>query len=60
MTEEEILAFTNSDEFMTPEVTEGDICWYPSGKENIISGNSLKLIYTASEWKKHSNQSHNF
>ena len=42
MTEEEILAFTNSDEFMTPEVTEGDICWYPSGKENIISGKIRK------------------
>ena len=61
MTEAEILAFVNGDDFWTPEVKEGDLCWFPPGKDNITAGNSIKLIYTASDtWIKHSDQSHSF
>ena len=61
MTEQEILTFVNGDDFWTPEAKEGDICWFPPGRENIIAGDSLKLIYTASDtWIKHSDQSHAF
>lgn len=61
MTEAEILAVVNGDDFWTPEAKEGDFCWFPAGKDNIIAGNSIKLIYTASDtWIKHSDQSHSF
>ena len=48
MNEEEILNIVNGEDFWTPEAVEGDILWFPPGKENIIAGESLKMIYVES------------
>ena len=60
MNEEEILNIVNGEDFWTPEAVEGDILWFPPGKENIIAGESLKMIYveSTSKWEKHSAQNH--
>lgn len=57
MTEQEILTFVNSGQFdPSPELKEGDICWYPPNREQIEAGKALKMIYKSKTWEKYSDQ----
>tara|TARA_Y100000310_G_C20163404_1_gene570256 strand:- start:43 stop:246 length:204 start_codon:yes stop_codon:yes gene_type:complete len=58
----EILNIVNKADFLpSPELKQGDIIWYPMGKENIKAGVSLKMVYNSSnKWEEYSDQTHTF
>ncbi len=58
---EDIINTVNTMDLPIPELTEGDIIWWPQGTPaEIKAGNSLKLIYKDGKWEENSDQVHGF
>ena len=56
----EIINTVNGTDFrQPPHVEQGDIMWYPGGKDNVKNGNSLKMVYNSSDkWEEYTDQIH--